>query len=843
MKSILLDQVNQTFFKKLKRELIKLERIVKSILSSRNLLCSLVILTILIAMAPQNTLFAEDNLPAFEDYVFLTSWGGEGKQILKPNDVAIGPDGKIYIANTELNRITIVDQNGFIFNEIGGFGREDGEFELPLGVAVNANGDIYVSDTWNWRIQKFDNMGNHLLTWGENGINPGQFSSPMGIAFDSNGNVFVVDNGNHRIQKFTSSGEFLETFGSLGSENNQFERPYDVAINSNGDIYVADSDNYRIQKFSSNWQYLTTIQITDPLATDFFIKPRGIAIDQNDNLIITGNNQVFVLNSDEAITNSWGGEGVENGKFKYIVGLDVDEQGVIYVVDQNNNRIQMFDIYGYFLNSYGVDQKTPGYFYFPNGIAIVNDNVYVADGGNGRIQKFNQEGTFLLSWGELGSDPGQFKYPNSIDGDSMGNIYVVEPTNHRIQKFDANGEFILSWGEEVEEEYYLVKPMGIAIDQNDNIFITDTGNLKIQKFDSNGNFITSWQIEGELSISPGIRDIAVDSDGNVFVSDTHKSQILKYSNNGEFLTKWNFLQDPSIPYPAWTEGIAVDSNDHIYVSGVWTPEIQKFSNDGEFLGSIGRQGNGPGEFGYGSNFSVNQDGVLYITDCENQRIQVISPFPKEIDPEFGLVANGGFESTPEITMDLGTSNQLSSTNLSTSSYLLSSEIPALNKWTYGGSLPISISDHAQQGYNALQLGVPVDQEFQGIGDAWAYQVVYIRPDWYFPVLSFQYNVFTNDFVEYSDFFVEIQDGVGLNHLATVVRDGYESETKKTLPYPGTDLGWKSVTYDLSAFRGQTIRLTFSNRNLLPESKGIWSYLDNVVISDETERVYMPLINR
>ena len=76
----------------------------KSIFSGKNLLCSLVILTFLIAMAPQNNLFAEDNLPAFEDYVFLTSWGGEGKQILKPNDVAIGPDGKIYIANKELNK-------------------------------------------------------------------------------------------------------------------------------------------------------------------------------------------------------------------------------------------------------------------------------------------------------------------------------------------------------------------------------------------------------------------------------------------------------------------------------------------------------------------------------------------------------------------------------------------------------------------------------------------------------------------------------------------------------------------------------------------------------------------
>ena len=208
-----------------------------------------------------------------------------------------------------------------------------------------------------------------------------------------------------------------------------------------------------------------------------------------------------------------------------------------------------------------------------------------------------------------------------------------------------------------------------------------------------------------------------------------------------------------------------------------------------------------------------------------------------------MVANGGFESASEIKMDFGINDQFSSGDLTTTKDLSPREIPELQKWTYGGSLSISISDNAQQGNNSLQLGETVDQEFQGIGDAWAYQVVYIRPEWVFPELSFKYNVVTNDLMEYSDFFVEIQDGVGLNHLATVVRDGYESELKKTLPDPGTDLGWVTVTYDLSAFCGQTIRLVFSNRNLSPESNGVWSYLDDVVISDETEWVYLPLINR
>ncbi len=843
MKSILLDQINLTLFQKLKRELNILEGIVKSILSSKNLLCLLVILTILIALVPQNTMYAEDNLPAFEDYVFLTSWGGEGKQILKPNDVAIGPNGKIFITNEEFNRVTIIEQNGFFYNEIGGFGREDGEFEFPSGVAVNTEGEVFVVDNWNRRIQKFDNEGKHILTWGEYGHEPGQFWGPMGITFDNNGNVYIADSGNHRIQKFTSNGEFLETFGTQGSENNQFDRPYDVAINSNGDIFVADSENYRVLKYSSSWEYIAKFEIIDTTGWDDYIKPKGIAIDQQDHLIITGNNQVFVLNSDGSIHKSWGEYGTAIGTFDFVTGVDVDDQGIIYVADQNNNRIQVFDIDGNFINDYGVDQKTPGYFYYPEGIAIVDNYVYVADGSNGRIQKFNQDGTFLMSWGEYGSDPGQFNYPNGIEGDSYGNIYVVEPNNHRIQKFDPNGVFILAWGEELEEEYSLIKPMGIAVDQNDNIFITDAGNLRINKFDSSGNYITSWQIEGDITISPGIRDVVVDSDGNVFVSDTHKSQILKYTNDGELITKWDSYQDPSIEFPAWTEGISIDLNDNVYVSGVWVPEIQKFSNNGDFLGSYGSEGNGPGEFAYGSKFDVNEDGLLFISDGENQRIQVISPFPKEVDPDSGLVNNGGFELIVDVKMDVGGNSLTSSVELADQKGLTSQELPELNKWTYGGSLPIAISDNTKQGNTALQLGGVVDQIPQGVGDAWAYQVVYIKPEWVLPEFTFKYNVVTNDNIEYSDFLVEIQDGVGLNHLTTVVRDGYVSKAKLELPEQSTDLGWKTVTYDLSEFRGQTIRLTFSNRNLLPESNGIWTYLDDVKIADESEKVFLPLINR
>src|SRR5690606_11031357 len=105
----------------------------------------------------------------------------------------------------------------------------------------------------------------------------------------------------------------------------------------------------------------------------------------------------------------------------------------------------------------------------------------------------------------------------------------------------------------------------------------------------------------------------------------------------------------------------------------------------------------------------------------------------------------------------------------------------------------------------------------------------------------------NDIRDYSDFFVAVQDGVGLNHLATVIRDGYNPCKPGVAPAPGTDLGWRTVRYDLSAYKGQHIRLVFSNRNLWPGSWGIWTDVDDVWVVDagpppvinSPHKVYLP----
>ena len=84
-----------------------------------------------------------------------------------------------------------------------------GQFSGPRDLAVAPNGAVYVVDNGNRRIQIFDATGLFLGQWGSQGTGPGQFSSPYGIAIDPSGNVYVSDVGAHRIQKFDPSGAYL----------------------------------------------------------------------------------------------------------------------------------------------------------------------------------------------------------------------------------------------------------------------------------------------------------------------------------------------------------------------------------------------------------------------------------------------------------------------------------------------------------------------------------------------------------------------------------------------------------------------------------------------------------
>lgn len=80
-----------------------------------------------------------------------------------------------------------------------------------------------------------------------------------------------------------------------------------------------------------------------------------------------------------------------------------------------------------------------------------------------------------------------------------------------------------------------------------------------------------------------------------------------------------------------------------------------------------------------------------------------------------------------------------------------------------------------------------------------------------------------------------------NPLAEILRDGYKSPY---LPEPGKDLGWKSCSYDLSAFNGQTIKLCLENKNEHDGALGVWTCVDDVkAMESTTYHIYLPIITK
>ena len=322
--------------------------------------------------------------------------------------------------------------------------------------------------------------------------------------------------------------------------------------------------------------------------------------------------------------------------------------------------------------------------------------------------------------------------------------------------------------------------------------LTDAYNHRIQKFTSDGTFLRKWGSEGsgdgQFNSPYGI---AVDRFGYIYVADSGNHRIQKFTGDGMFLAEWE-----SFGY-----GMAVDGRGNVYVVG--PGRIEKFTSDGRLLTEWGGYGSGDGQFNWCHGVAVDTSGNVYVADEYNHRIQKFAPGYPSPDPVHGLALNGSFE-----------------------------EMPDLVRWTYGGELPVGLVNDATHGSRAVRLGEPVPpgSKYQEMG--WLRQTMYIRPEWERPVLTFRYRMFVNDIIDYSDFHVWLTRSNGA-WLAEIKRDGFRScDDPPQAPPPGYDLGWRTGYYDLSAFKGQTVRLVFENRNLHSGiSWGIWTYVDDVRVVD------------
>lgn len=234
--------------------------------------------------------------------------------------------------------------------------------------------------------------GKLLNSWGAN-----MFIMPHGLTVDHEGNLWLTDVGLHQVFKFTPEGKLLLTLGERGKPGNDhmhFNLPTDVAVMRDGSFYVSDGyKNTRVMKFSPSGQF------------EF----------------------------------EWGTKGKGDGEFNLPHGIALDAQGRVIVCDRDNERLQVFDAKGGFLQEWKGPKIGK-----PYGVGVSPEgHVFIIDGGSpslkpaerGKAVELDSLGRVLDTFGSFGKEPGQFQLGHDIAAGPDGAVYVAEGTGARVQKF------------------------------------------------------------------------------------------------------------------------------------------------------------------------------------------------------------------------------------------------------------------------------------------------------------------------------------------------------------------------------------------------------------------------
>lgn len=324
----------------------------------------------------------------------------------------------------------------------------------------------------------YPNQNSFLGKFGTLGAGNGQFSSNIqNIAIDSRDRMWVTDYSHSRVSQFDASGTFLRGIGGgvtwtsaqsppavgANTSNLGFNAPVGVAVDVNDNVYVADMNNRRIMKYDPNGNFLMGI----------------------------GNGTVWYAGTAAPTPAT----GTTNGFFASSYGVDVGPDGVIYVCDSGNHRVQIFSPNGDFMRGIGngttwtgaapapVASDSARYFstsWHPkldaNGLLYVTDNT-------SRVQLFDPNGAYLRGFSAVAPDK-----PTSAAGflgiGPTGLLYVVNHGGqpHFTQIFTPFGVVLSRYGTYGTLDAQVNRPEAIEWASDGTFYQTDRSNSRVLRY-------------------------------------------------------------------------------------------------------------------------------------------------------------------------------------------------------------------------------------------------------------------------------------------------------------------------------------------------------------------------
>jgi len=288
--------------------------------------------------------------PEDENFQFLYSiYGFEGDLLSRPSGVSIGPDDRIYVADTSKHRLVVFDIQGRYVSSISGSDLGAYSFRYPVSVAVAQDGRVYVLSRQDRKIVIFNRDFEPLDTI--------EFPDLIPTYVYVQGETLYVVTDKAIMLGTLDGGAPIAQVGVFGKGPGQFDLPGGLAVDpETKTLYVADTLNYRVQAIDEEtgeprWVYGEPIPAGEAIRyrgpTRMFGLPASIALDEMGLLYVVDgtNSEIVVLDAQEGrLIRTLGEIGHADGRFYYPDGIAYGEGGYIAVADKFNDRVMVFRV-------------------------------------------------------------------------------------------------------------------------------------------------------------------------------------------------------------------------------------------------------------------------------------------------------------------------------------------------------------------------------------------------------------------------------------------------------------------------------------------------------------------
>lgn len=314
-----------------------------------------------------------------------TGFSGDGEKATNarlnlPFNLTLDQDQNIYIADTHNNSVRRVDAKTGVITTIV---RNEDKYSVdalkdPTGVVVDKDQNLYIAELSNLRIRRVNvESGSAMTLVGKKSETEqpnidSDLSGPFNMVFDNDGNMYVSVIGESRIRRvdfysgeisdFAGTGE--AGFSGDGGKANiaQLNSPTGLAIDSKGNLFISDSGNERVRMINLETGIINTIAGTgksgysgdEAVAVRAELSnPLGLAVDKQDNIYIVdrGNNRIRKIDAENNMITTVVGSGksgfsgdgglAKDARLSNPTGIAFDANNNLYIVDRGNNRIRM----------------------------------------------------------------------------------------------------------------------------------------------------------------------------------------------------------------------------------------------------------------------------------------------------------------------------------------------------------------------------------------------------------------------------------------------------------------------------------------------------------------------